>query len=61
MNVSSNPVMPARVLAPVAEGKINRTVEMLRKPDPKAGLLATLVDEPVTVLAVNEARDWAII
>jgi uncharacterized protein YgiM (DUF1202 family) len=61
MNVSTNPVMPSRVLAPVAEGKITRKVDLLRKPDPQAGLLATLVDEPVTVLAVNEARDWAVI
>ena len=61
VNVSSNPVMPSRVLAPVASGKFNRKVELLREPDPQAGLLATLVDEPVTVLAVNEARDWAVV
>jgi TolB protein len=61
MSVSSSPVMPARVLAPVAAGKFNRKVELLREPNPSAGLLATLVDEPVTVLAVNDARDWAVV
>jgi hypothetical protein len=61
VNVSNKPPMPARVLAPLASGNFNRQVDLLREPNPSAGLLATLVDEPVSVLAVNQARDWAVV
>ncbi|MBN1991266.1 MAG: SH3 domain-containing protein [Anaerolineae bacterium] len=60
--VVNKPTLPGQVLAPVAQGQINRRVELRREPDAASGLLDTMyVDEKVTVLAVNDARDWAVI
>ncbi len=61
VNVSNQATLPARLLAPVAEGKVSRVVDLRREPDATALPIASLVDEPVTVLAVNQARDWAVV
>jgi uncharacterized protein YgiM (DUF1202 family) len=60
--VANKPVLPARVLAPVATGRINREVDALRGPWASSGVLHTLhVDEEVFALAVNEQRDWVVV
>jgi hypothetical protein len=54
--------VPLRVLAPVAEGRINRKVDYQRGPDASSGALGTLyVDDKVSALAINEPRDWVIV
>ena len=60
--IADKPVLPARVLAPVATGRINREVDALRGPWASSGVLHTLhVDEEVSALAVNEQRDWVVV
>jgi hypothetical protein len=54
--------VPVRVLAPVAGGQINRKVDLQRGPEASSGLLDTLtVGEKVSILAVNEQRDWVVV
>jgi uncharacterized protein YgiM (DUF1202 family) len=60
--IADKPALPARVLAPVATGRINRKVDALRGPWASSGVLHTLhVDEEVSALAVNEQRDWVVV
>lgn len=61
---AQNPALtiPAQTLAPVTPGKINIKTDLRRGPGQAFGAVDTLmVDEPVTILAVDQSGDWAVV
>jgi uncharacterized protein YgiM (DUF1202 family) len=59
---TSRPAMFPNTLAAVTEAVVNTKVDLRRGPAESFGTINTItVDEQVAVLAVNPARDWAVV
>ncbi len=56
------PLLPEQTLVPVTTGKVNIKTDLRRGPGQSFGAVDTLmVDEPVTILALDQSGDWAVV